>query len=380
MGLILLLAAQEAQARELLDSLDKAYRAAKAVSYEATVDGEQARRAPDRVTLTAAIRERSHLRLELAFTSQAEPARSVIVAAGRDLAEYRSDVHEHRVQTIDKPIDGSMMSDPVGHAFFGGSLAALFPLPAEGGTAEWAVARSADARVVTLTLKQQQSDATATSTYELTVAADGPAVRRWRTETTVNGEMVQRREVSYGSLEFDPALPDALFAFAPPEGSRRVDEFTDPSYGRLQTWVGKELPDVALKAADGSSTTLAAATSGAVTLVCLWTTLFPDCLVAVNHFNVVAEKFGDDGVRIVLVTTDSAEQLGTFLRSRETQPRWATPIYRAEALPEEPYAIPIDLPATFLLDKSGVVRHIFIGPAKGSVRYTRVVADVLAGP
>ena len=379
MWLVLMLAAQEREARAILEELDAAYRAASSVTYEATVDGKMAQRAVERVELKVSIRGRTHMRMELAFTSLKEPARNLIVATAEDLAEYRSSVHEHRSLKLDKPIDGSLMSDPVGHAYFGGSLAALFPQPSEGAKASWTVSRSADSRVVTLTLEQQQK-ATAISTFELTVAAGGPAVRRFRTETNVNGEFAERRDVTYGSLALDGPLEDAVFSFAPPEGSRRVEQFSDPVLSRLEGWIGKTLPDVALTASDGRAAGLGDVTRGAVTLVCMWSSANENCLVAVNHFNVVHEQFSSDGVRIVLLTSDVADQIVKFERSSETQPKWGSPIYRFESALPEPFTLPDDFPTTFLLDRGGAIRHVFVGPAVGSIRYSRAVADVVAGP
>lgn len=371
---LLILAAQEAQARAMFADLDAAYRAADRVAYEATVDGKMAQRAADRVELKVSIRARTHMRMELAFTSLAEPARNLIVAAGEQLSEYRSSVHEHRTATLDRPIDGSLMSDPVGHAFFGGSLAALFPQPAEGATAEWTVSRDGDTRTVTLTLRQQQNDAEAVSTFELTAA--GAQIRRFRTESTVNGEFAQRRDVTYTTLTLDADLPDSLFAFAPPEGSRRVETFTDPLLRRLGAWIGKPLPDVEL--ADGGR--LADATRGAVSLVCMWSSTDENCLIAVKHLNAVHDRFAADGVRIVLLTSDVDEQVVKYLRSLEEQPTWSEPIRRFGAELPEPFTLPDAFPTTFLLDRTGAVRHVFLGPASGSIQYLREVADALAGP
>jgi hypothetical protein len=215
------------------------------------------------------------------------------------------------------------------------------------------------------------------ATATLVVDPAARALLGWSTEKRAGDNLLATQKIAYKETRFDPPLADATFLWTPPPDSRKVERFSDPALLRLHSLVGKPPPETALETLDGAKTTLAETLRGSVGIVCLFSTQHPGCLMAVNHLNTLHERYGRDGIRIVLVTAEAPEALQDYLKTARPGPKWENPFLRAPAGLGEPFNLAPELPAVFLVDRKGVLRHVALGGSKDSKRYVREVGMLL---
>jgi peroxiredoxin len=367
----------EARAREVVERTVRRYREARGLGYAAVVvDTAAGGTSPDRAEAAVLLRGRDRLRLELSYRLFDAPAQAVVVARGSDVLEYRSAPPEHVARTLKQGLPPTVLPDLAGQLYLGGSPGLFLPPAQPDAPIEWRVTESPDAVRLTAQVSLKVGQKVESSIYEWTIDASTGLLRRWRCETRRPDAPVRVREIEYLGVRLDAEAPDASFEFVPPAASRAVDAFTDPALRRLDGYVGRKLPDVEVVSHERKPAKLSELTRGRVALVSHWTSGLPDCIVTINHFNVVFDRFGED-VRIVLLSFEAPEELTQFYRVTPTQPRWEAPFYSTGGSLGEPFSLTSHLPLTFLLDRDGTIRHIFLGAAKESSRYVRKVDEVL---
>jgi thiol-disulfide isomerase/thioredoxin/outer membrane lipoprotein-sorting protein len=109
----------------------------------------------------------------------------------------------------------------------------------------------------------------------------------------------------YSKTILDEPVPDDLFTFQPPNGTRQIAEFPDPSetFG-LSSMAGDPMPPLKFKAADGSLKTIESF-RGKPVLIDFWATWCAPCVAAMPK---LAELYKDAKSKgLVLISVDQDE-------------------------------------------------------------------------
>jgi thiol-disulfide isomerase/thioredoxin len=112
--------------------------------------------------------------------------------------------------------------------------------------------------------------------------------------------MEMQEKMTMLSLRIDPDLPDSLFRFTPPEGSREVAEFPAPSIGARPAsgvtkpdLAGKPAPAFHIQSLDGKTYDLAQL-KGKVVLLDFWTTWCGPCRKEMPELDKLQQEYGSD--------------------------------------------------------------------------------------
>jgi cytochrome c-type biogenesis protein len=124
--------------------------------------------------------------------------------------------------------------------------------------------------------------------------------------------------------------------------------------------IGKPAPAYRAVAANGDSVSLAALRGKAV-LLNVWATWCHPCRDEIPELQQLYERYRDRGLELVGVSVDAAgqeEAIGAFARQYGmTYPVWRDP----DELVSATFFV-VGVPATFLIDRSGIVRWKKTGP------------------
>jgi len=142
--------------------------------------------------------------------------------------------------------------------------------------------------------------------------------------------------------------------------------------------VGKPAPDYGAVTVDGDSVSLAAQ-RGKVVLLNIWATWCHPCRDELPVLQRLYEQNAARGLEIVGVSVDArgeGEKVRAFARQFGlTYPIWLDPDERASALFLAP-----GVPATYLVDRTGVLRWRHVGPVReGDPALRRALEQALAG-
>ncbi len=142
--------------------------------------------------------------------------------------------------------------------------------------------------------------------------------------------------------------------------------------------VGDPLPELQARTLDGEDVRLDQLRGEAV-LLNLWATWCPPCRAEMPYFQELSDAYGPRGLRVVGLSVDNAgarDLVEGFLEASGVEyeilldPGMAS-MDRLEVL---------GLPATFLIDPGGVIRHMRMGPvAEGDTVFLRQIEAVLPG-
>ena len=142
--------------------------------------------------------------------------------------------------------------------------------------------------------------------------------------------------------------------------------------------VGDPLPDLQVRTMDGQEIGLAELRGEGV-LLNLWATWCPPCRAEMPWFQEVSERYGPRGLRVVGISVDNAgarDLLEGFLE--EAGVRYD--ILLDPAMSSMDRLGVLGLPATYLVDPDGVIRHVRMGPvAEGDTVFLRQIESVLPG-
>ena len=160
-----------------------------------------------------------------------------------------------------------------------------------------------------------------------------------------------------------PLLAVVLSACAPVEG------------GPPQ--IGEAAPSFTAMTLDGREVTLESL-RGEVVLLNLWATWCTPCRMETPYLQEIYEEHRDQGFEIVGIsmdTGDAADDVAMFVEEYEVT---YTILHDGTMQPMDSYHV-LGLPATFLLDREGVLRWVRYGPIpEGDPDFLRALEDVIS--
>ena len=150
-----------------------------------------------------------------------------------------------------------------------------------------------------------------------------------------------------------------------------------PAADRGAVVVGSPAPAYHAVRLDGDSASLESL-RGKVVLLNIWATWCAPCRDEIPVLQALHEQYGRDGLEIVGVSVDARGEetrVGDFARGmRMTYPIWHDPDDRISSL----YSA-IGVPATYLIDRDGILRWRRIGPiAAGDTTLMRALSDAIS--
>jgi thiol-disulfide isomerase/thioredoxin len=116
------------------------------------------------------------------------------------------------------------------------------------------------------------------------------------------------------SLKLDAALPDSLFVFTPPEGSRQIEDWTLPGVSKPAV-AGRAVPEFRAKTLDGAAIDLAAL-RGKVVLLDFWATWCAPCRRDLPIVEKLHREFRAKG--LVVVGVNVGEERDTVTKFLQT--------------------------------------------------------------
>ena len=130
--------------------------------------------------------------------------------------------------------------------------------------------------------------------------------------------------------------------------------------GDARVDVGSPVPAYAAVSLDGDSVSLASQ-RGKVVLLNVWATWCHPCRDEIPELQAIHERYGERGLELVGVSVDTEsadDAIRAFMRDfRMTYPVWRDPSERISAQ----FHI-VGVPATFLIDREGILRWRKTGP------------------
>ncbi len=150
-----------------------------------------------------------------------------------------------------------------------------------------------------------------------------------------------------------------------PEGNGRVE-------------VGAPVPAYATVALNGDSVSLAGQ-KGKVVLLNIWATWCHPCRDEIPELRAIHARYRDRGVELIGVSVDTDgtdDAIRSFMKDYEmTFPIWRDPEERIST-----QLLVVGVPATFLIDKQGILRWRKTGPiAPGDTSLTAAIDRAVAG-
>jgi thiol-disulfide isomerase/thioredoxin len=124
-----------------------------------------------------------------------------------------------------------------------------------------------------------------------------------------------------------------------------------PSIGDTRPAPAFSLPDL-----DGIEVTLGE-TTGELRLVDFWATWCAPCREEIPMLNELHETYADSGLRILAISTESAELIREFVEEHEVS---YTNLVGTEEISEE-YGV-LGLPTAYLVDAEGTIVKFYFGP------------------
>lgn len=146
---------------------------------------------------------------------------------------------------------------------------------------------------------------------------------------------------------------------------------------RARVDIGSPVPDYHAVTLNGDSVSLASQ-RGKVLLLNVWATWCHPCRVEIPELRAVHARFRARGLELIGVSVDSDgadEQIRAFMTEfAMTYPIWLDPEERVSTL-----FLVVGVPATFLIDKGGILRWRKTGPVQpGDTSLTNAIERALA--
>lgn len=144
--------------------------------------------------------------------------------------------------------------------------------------------------------------------------------------------------------------------------------------------VGDPVPDITATALEGGQTvSLKEDYQGQVVLVNLWATWCAPCRFETPYLQSVYEKRADQGLHIVGISVDSRASLPAVERFLREKGVTYDALLDPEMVSTNVFGA-IGLPASFLVDRRGVIRFLHYGPIlEGDSVFLETLDQVLAG-
>jgi thiol-disulfide isomerase/thioredoxin len=128
------------------------------------------------------------------------------------------------------------------------------------------------------------------------------------------GKVEQQEEISLRRAQLDPALPDSMWVFRPPAGSRQVAEFSGPGADPASAFAGRPAIDFTLKDLKGRAHSLKSL-RGKIVLLDFWATWCGPCRITMPQVAKIHQQFKSRGVEVMSINVgETAAQAGSYIR------------------------------------------------------------------
>ena len=128
----------------------------------------------------------------------------------------------------------------------------------------------------------------------------------------LGGKVEQEEVISFQRAERDPALPDSLWAFRPPEGAELVKEFKSPA-DPAAAFAGKPAMDFTLKDLKGRPHSLKSL-RGKTVLLDFWATWCGPCRITMPQVAKIHTQYKNRGVEVMSINVgESAKKAGDYI-------------------------------------------------------------------
>lgn len=205
----------------------------------------------------------------------------------------------------------------------------------------------------------------------------GIRVRAPREKGGASGSEEIRNETHLTKVKVDVALPHTSFQWAPPKGSRTVQEVQASERAKEMAAaqgqqaislipVGKTVPDFTLPLADGGKVTLSAEyKKNKVTLLNFWAAFCGPCRAELPHLSQMAAKWRAQGFDVLTVNTagDTAPAIKKLFKDSQIELR--------SAMDSGPVSAKFGIqaiPTNYLIDNTGKILATFEGFDESGIR------------
>jgi len=366
-------------ARALLQQVSEAYRALTSYHFEGTMNTRMSGGADQslEVPLVLAADRAGRTRLDLRHPQQG----GLLVSDGRQTSTYIYSLNQYMQKPAETVADSAGMPKPSGNSPILRYFDPLQDLKAADLTGEQQItvgATPADCWVVHCDMTPPQAlaaDSTARATVTFWVEKARALVLRDSVSISLRNpatgaNMAMDQVTSFTLARVNEALPDSLFAFAPPAGATLVQAFGPQAGPEIPSpLVGKPAPPFTLKGVKGSTVSLASY-KGKVVLLDFWATWCRPCRIEMPRVEALYKEFKTKG--LVVFGVNFAEDIATVKAFLAKNP-YTMPIlldtkgeagrlYQADAIP-----------TLVVIGKDGKISAYFRG-----VREENVLREALA--
>jgi thiol-disulfide isomerase/thioredoxin/outer membrane lipoprotein-sorting protein len=182
------------------------------------------------------------------------------------------------------------------------------------------------------------------------VKADGPQY---------GGKVEQREEITFRRAMLEPTLPDSIFVFQPPAGSREVAEFAMNPEGRNPgaAFIGQTAIDFTLKDLEGKSHSLKSL-RGKIVLLDFWATWCGPCRMTMPQVAKIHTEYKTRGVEVMSINIgESADKAGAYLQKNGYR---FTALLDQDRTVAEQYKVG-GIPTLVVIDRVGNVSDYMVG-------------------
>ena len=139
---------------------------------------------------------------------------------------------------------------------------------------------------------------------------------------------------------------------------------------------GSPAPDLVATTLEGDTLSLTAF-RGRPLLLNLWATWCAPCREETPYLQSLHERYVERGLRVVGVTVDTRGSVSEIRRFMEEFGVTYTVLHDPDMVSTDRYAVS-GLPATFLVDRQGTIRHVVAGPvAAGDQAFAAALSRIL---
>lgn len=151
------------------------------------------------------------------------------------------------------------------------------------------------------------------------------------------------------------------------ENNKRLsgdEEFQQYLDRKANAFEGKQAPAFELTDLDGKKYTNASL-KGKVLLLNFWFMACAPCITEVASLKKLQEDYATKGMELIAISTDPASKLGDFIKEKTID----YPVVSDGSDWGKKYKVS-SYPTTYLIDKKGVIRKVFIGASDWDATYT----------
>lgn len=367
----------ELQARKLLEEAVAVLQAAATLRLEAELVIKPAATMPEqkkKVTLVA--RDRTHMKLTIAsdFFDEKE-IQTIVMTPGKHLI-YAAYLNEYESAEIKATPKNKSYPEPATEFYMHLTVAKLIPPPEEQAEVRWAFERLPGGRArVTLTVTRFEPTGNVVKTNVFDIDEATKRLHRYDVTLKRGPDLEMRLAADYSRLDTGSAVELSEFDFPLPKDAKLVKALGDPREHKLQSYVGKTLPDLALESLDGKASSLKRDVGGKVALVAFWS-------CNLNHHDQakqwaeVRKNVDAADFEVVAISWDKPELLASFETTSQSHF-----LYRRtdKALIDQPlpFGAAPTMPIVFVVDRKGVIRSIYTTRPKTAGVFEQEVLKLL---